>query len=201
MSIDIRDAALQAVCPSVMVPRFGTLQSLQEPGHRFLVAADGLWIEAHRPWVYIRQPIARQEAVAMPYGRLTPAVHLAFGSIPRALLDDFAEVARAQLPNECAAWIVWSERGGLELRHLDNIKASPGYVQFHRPELSDDEHLVIDLHSHGMLPAFFSATDNHDDKGEIKLAAVVGNLDYEKPSMVVRLCVQGLFIDLSGPTE
>lgn len=201
MSIDFRDSALQASCPTVMVPRFGAFQPLQESGHRFLVAEDGLWIEAYRPWIYIQQPIARQRAVAMPYGRLTPKVDLAFGKIPRALLDEFADVARRNLPNECAAWIVWSAANGLTLRQLQSITASPAEVHFHRPKLPDGEHLVIDLHSHGMLPAFFSTTDDQDDSGEIKITAVVGNLDYEKPDYAARLCVQGLFIDLQAPAD
>ncbi|MDK9702417.1 MAG: PRTRC system protein A [Sulfuritalea sp.] len=196
MSIDLRDSALQASCPTVMVPRFGTFQPLQEPGHRFLSAADGLWIEAYRPWVYIRQPLALQKTVAMPYGRVTREIDLSFGKIPRGLFDEFAVLAREHLPNECAACIVWSEHNGFELRPLGSIKALHGFVKYERPIVADGEHLIIDLHSHGLYPAFFSGRDDRDDRGEVKITGVLGNLDQETYSLEVRLCVQGLFITL-----
>ena len=74
MNKDMRDVALQSLTPTVMVPLFGEFEMLASSGHRFLSAKDGLWIEARRPGIYSRQPIARQNIVAMPYGKVASCI-------------------------------------------------------------------------------------------------------------------------------
>ena len=54
--MDARDVALQHSAPVVTVPRYGGFTPLVENGHRFLVTGDGLWLEARRPWMYLRVP-------------------------------------------------------------------------------------------------------------------------------------------------
>lgn len=191
--MDARDAVLQLTCPTVMVPRFGRLEPMTDNGHRFLAAADGLWLEVVRPWLHVLQPLARQAKVAMPYGTLSPFVQMSCGQIPKELLAQFVEYAHTRMPNECAAWITWSEGGGFRLRLLDEINASRARVTVERPQLDDEEHLVVDLHSHGTFSAGFSTTDNIDDRGEVKIAGVVGNLDRET-TFAFRICALGLFI-------
>lgn len=198
--MDPRDVALQSITPSVAVPRFSSLDRLEQPGHRFLVASDGLWLEAKRQWMYLCWPLAMQVDVPMPYGRLEPLVELAFGKLPSALLDEFIEMAKDRCPNECAAWIVWNEQDeSLRLIPLEEISVGTAHVQFHRPVLAGHEHLVVDLHSHGKLPAFFSGTDDHDDAGEFKISVVVGNCDSQNTSIRSRICANGLFIDTTPP--
>lgn len=197
---DPRDAVLQTGTPTVMVPRFGEFEPLTEPGHRFLAATDGLWLELRRAWLYLRLPLARQTVVAMPYGTVTPTIDLAFGSIPRQFVEAFVGRAREHLPNEHAAWVTWSQDSGkFKLRFLEETEASPEHLNVNRPVLDDGEHLVLDLHSHGYSPAFFSSKDNGDDRGEVKIAGVVGSLGTAAPSSRFRLCGLGLFVPLSGP--
>lgn len=53
---------------------------------------------------------------------------------------------------------------------------------------------MLDIHSHGRLPAFFSGTDDEDDSdvSVVKIAAVLGNLD-GAVSTTMRLCACGAF--------
>jgi PRTRC genetic system protein A len=60
--MDARDVALQQSAPVVTVPRYGGFTPLTENGHRFLVTGDGLWLEARRPWLYLRVPLVSQKA-------------------------------------------------------------------------------------------------------------------------------------------
>jgi len=198
--MDPRDIALQNATPTVMVPRFGSFEPMDEPGHRFLSASDGLWLELRRAWLYLRLPIARQNRVAMPYGSLEPVIEFVFGTLSGKLVDQFLLESREKLPNEHAAWITWNEENGnVELHTLEAINARPDLIHFHRPALDDCEHLVLDLHSHGRLPAFFSReTDDIDDRGEVKIAGVVGNIDTPQPTTAFRLCVLGMFLPLPG---
>ncbi len=191
--IDPRDRVLQLHTPAVMVPRFGPLPDMERHGHRYLVAADGLWLEAKRAWLHARVH-ASPSALALPFGAITPLMRFAFTDedlqhlVLRFLLD-----ARAALPNEFAAWGVY-EDGALQYAPLLATEASAGGITFLRPALAPEQHLAVDLHSHGMLPAFFSATDDADDTGEVKLAVVAGTLDRE-PTFATRLCLLGMFID------
>jgi len=84
----------------------------------------------------------------------------------------------------------------LEYRRLEALKASPDTLEVARPSLEEHEHLAVDLHSHGHGKAFFSPTDNKDDRFEVKLAIVFGNLDDETPSIKCRLCTGGGFVNL-----
>jgi hypothetical protein len=49
--------------------------------------------------------------------------------------------------------------------------------------------LLVDIHSHHQMPAFFSATDDRDDTG-LSVSAVIGTI-YTRPQIVVRLNVYG----------
>ena len=215
---DPRDLFQQSLTPVVVVPKFGELAALTTPGHRYLVAEDGLWLEVRRAWLWARTPLAQVWGTALPFGRLaepqalpevtegmeldardfTPPLQAQY-TFDTADLERlqtlFVHDARQALPNEFAAWGVWNEQAGrLEYRPLVATEASPGGITFSRPRLEDHEHLAVDLHSHGTLAAFFSSTDDDDDRGEVKLAVVVGTLDQE-PTFAVRLCALGLFVD------
>jgi PRTRC genetic system protein A len=193
------DTAMQAVTPTVMVPRHEAFEPMTNNGHRFLAAADGLWLEARRPWLYVRWQLAKQESVPMPYGSVTAAMSIE--TAPRKLVEEFVAEAKRQCPLECAAWIVWNEvTGEWKLIHLPPTLAKHDEVTFDRPRLSEDEHLVFDLHSHGRIPAFFSSKDNKDDRGEFKVSGVFGNLHGDVQAEF-RLCANGKFIDLGYKWE
>lgn len=192
-----RDLALQTIAPMVMVPKFEELQPLQTVGHRFLAAADGTWLELRRAWLYARVQVVAQHAVPMPYGTVEPTLQLLYGTVPKSLLSEFIEQAKAGLPNEVAAAVIWNERtGDLRLQPFEAVTASPGHITYRTASIEAGENVVMDLHSHGTAPAFFSRTDNQDDKGAVKVAGVVGNLDKPEQSFAFRLCALGLFIPL-----
>jgi len=193
--LDPRDALLQSHTPAIMVPRYGQLPKMDKPGHRYLVAEDGLWIEVLRPWLHAVVPWSHT-AIALPFGKVEKRIAYAFEA------EDLSRICRLFLldaglamPNECAAWGVYDERSErLELRPLLADSASPGGVSFQRPRLAEHEHLAVDLHSHGAIDAFFSPTDDEDDEGEVKISVVAGTINQE-PTLATRLCLLGEFIE------
>ena len=64
--MDPRDMALQALTPTVMVPRFGCFEPLSQPGHRFLVGQNGEWLEVRRAWMYARVQLTQPSPVVKP---------------------------------------------------------------------------------------------------------------------------------------
>ncbi len=202
-NLDPRDRILQLQTPAVMVPRYGELPPMEKSGHRYLVAENGLWLEVKRPWLHARVPLPEYlpDAVdghphPLPFGRVEQLVQYAI--TPDDLVDlqerFLVDAARA-MPNECAAWGVYDDlTGAIEYSPCIALEASAGGISFHRPTLGLNEHFAVDLHSHGALQAFFSATDDEDDRGEVKIACVAGTLD-EAPTWATRLCLLGIFID------
>jgi PRTRC genetic system protein A len=79
------------------------------------------------------------------------------------------------------------------------VCSSDLHVKTILPILAEGEHMVLDIHSHGRFPAGFSPVDDKDDRGENKVAFVVGNLDKETVTMDSRLCLEGLFLSLPPP--
>jgi PRTRC genetic system protein A len=200
--IDPRDRILQDLTPAVMVPRFAPCPTMEKSGHRYLVAADGLWLEVVRPWLLARVPLTPPAEDwldghhALPFGKLHRAIcynidAAQFDAVRGRFLDD----ALRAMPNEYAAWGVYDARSHeLSYQPLVAISASAGAISFHRPALDEHQHLAVDLHSHGALPPYFSPTDDEDDRGEVKAALVVGHLDQPQPGWASRLCLLGLFI-------
>ena len=176
--MDNRDVVLQSVLPTLMVPRFTVLKELDTPGNRILMASNGVWLEVCRAWMYARILIAPALRVPVPYGTVSQAMRFGFGKLPKAMVAQFIELASVRSPNECAAWIVWNQRtDAWKLMMLDETSVGHGHVIVNLPTLESDEHMVMDLHSHGLDHAFFSRTDNKDDRGDVKIAGVIGNMD------------------------
>ncbi len=196
--MDSRDVALQSVMPTVMVPRFSELEELDTSGNRILMASNGVWLEVCRTWLYARMPIAPPALIPVPYGEVSAELRFGFGKLPTAMVSQFIELARIRSPNECAAWIVWNQRTGKwSLRMLEERSVGPGHVEVVRPALAEDEHMILDLHSHGLSDAYFSSTDDYDDgRGEVKIAGVIGNLNKPEVTASFRLCANGVFVSL-----
>lgn len=200
------DQAIYKAAPVLAIPVHTEFAPLLEPGHRFLLASDGLYLEVRRPWLHFIQRLAEHTTdVRIPYGSLAPKVELAFGSLGNALAEMklFAAHARAQHPIEAAASLIWDHGSRLWAIKYPKVigTATTGSIQFEQVDLAENESLVIDLHSHGQLPAFFSGTDNADDAGTVKIAGVFGNLDLDLPSVEFRLCVLGMYITVPVPAE
>lgn len=194
-----KDQLIQALTPTLIAPRFEPFQRLETPGHRFVVASDGLWLEVRRAWLYALQRVARQSEVAMPYGVLKPELTFLYPPIPLELMQEFASLARRSCPQEAAVWLVWDEqKEEFSCRLGQVIAASAGHIRYWRPKLVEGEHLVMDLHSHGAGSAFFSSTDDQDDCGEVKVSGVLGRCDQPQLETAFRLCLLGKYISLKA---
>jgi len=201
MSGDARDAALLAACPCLPVPRFGELPAMG-PGQRTLVARSGVYTQVKLPWLDCTIRIAELPAAPpLPYGELSERVAFSFGVIPIVMLDAFVEHGRAALPDEAAGALIYSARTqDLRLQMHEAIEAGPGGIRYRMPQLQPGELIAVDLHTHGRLPAFWSSTDDADDRG-VKVCGVFGSLHKSTPSAAFRLVVNGHYRALPHPWE
>lgn len=188
------DTVLQQSFPAVMVPTREELPPMTRPGERLLMAADGVYLEILRPWIRAVRRIARLEVdTAIPYGVVEEATDLRCGPVDPELIARFYRMARGSAPDETGAWIVWDAITRMfRLVPLPSLSHGPGHLIYERPLLHDNDCVVVDCHSHGLGQAFFSRTDNLDDRHDVKFAFVLGNCDRD-PSSALRLCLKGKF--------
>lgn len=199
--IDPRDEALQSACPVVAAPLFGVLPAM-EKGQRVIVAGHGVFLQVKRDWLDCVERLGGIDAaMPLPYGKMTPSVRFTFGTIPIALLDAFIAAGRAGLPNEIAGGLIYSAQGQtLRLAIYEPLHSTAHGIEYRMPPLARDESIAVDLHTHGRLPAFWSATDDMDDRS-VKVAGVFGNLDREQPSAAFRLVLNGMYRPLAHPWQ
>ncbi|MES2264286.1 MAG: PRTRC system protein A [Pseudomonadota bacterium] len=196
---DPRDTALLSSCPTLAAPRFGTLPDMGN-GQRVIVAANGVFLQVRLDWLDCTLCIARlNSAPPLPYGLMQEHIAFAFGVIPVALLREFVEAGRDGLPNEIAGGLIYTRKTGrLRLQVYEALQASANGIDYRMPPLAQDETLAVDLHTHGRVAAFWSATDDRDDLG-IKVAGVFGHLDRARPSAAFRLVANGHYLALRHP--
>jgi len=200
------DIALQGACPTVMVPLYGDSAPLTSPGHRFLSASVGLWIEINRPWMKLVWPIATQTDFPTPYCELEKKIDLAFGKVSTDLINQFISDAEIAFPNEFDAWLVWNDQAKqLRYHAMQTIAAGPGRLKAKSPDLAEHESLAVNLHSHGIYPAYFSSEDHFDDRDEVKIAGVFGSFvgkpltsAYRNYTTAFRICAGGESISLGS---
>lgn len=199
--IDPRDEALQSACPVLAARLFGVLPAM-ENGQRVIVAGNGVFLQVKRDWLDCVERLGSIDAaMPLPYGKMTPSVRFTFGTIPIALLDSFIAAGRIGLPNEIAGGLIYSAQGQtLRLAIYEPLRSTAHGIEYRMPPLARDESIAVDLHTHGRLPAFWSATDDMDDRS-VKVAGVFGNLDRKQPSAAFRLVLNGMYRPLAHPWQ
>lgn len=143
-----------------------------------------------------------------PYGKfvLTGKNQLDFSlnsdqlKIPKKLLSDIIDRFRMDIHRECALQLFMTKDEKGYWLYEPRQTATSCDVTFERNNVMEDEYvLVMDIHSHGKLPTFFSATDDRDEKG-IRLYMVIGNFSEENPrsyNIMLRAGMNGVFQELS----
>lgn len=189
------DNAILQTFPLLAVPASGSIEAAPSNGMRYLVGRTGMWREITLPWIRVRHQVS-ESAFQLPYGPANDVVEFRCGPIPLHVIREFTANARAASPDELAGVFLWHEETGAwryEKRH--GVYVSSNYVSYREVVPRDGEHIVVDAHSHGLHPAFFSSQDDEDDRGSMKLSLVVGNLDRETPSSLMRLCMAGHIVN------
>lgn len=193
------DALLHAQFPTVMMPKFGALSVMEKAGHRFIMAKNGVWTQIKRSWLNVFLLIMPAARVPLPYGEVDAS--LTITPIPNQLFREFESFAKENYPNECAARIlIKASTQEFRLEKMIPTSVSTDRVSYDIPLLPNDEELIVDLHSHGTYPPFFSEEDDLDDATEVKIAAVIGFPSGIEANELwtFRLCANGIFQPLAA---
>ncbi|MBI4286319.1 MAG: Mov34/MPN/PAD-1 family protein [Chloroflexi bacterium] len=155
-----------------------------EPGlfYDYILAGNGLFVRARSSLLAATVSIAWAQVRGLAL--LAEKMVLPKGKIPRHLYDLALSVLFADSCHERYLAITWE--GEYRLR-MPPQEGSSGGVQY---EVMPNT--VVDIHSHAGMSAFFSSTDNRDERG-LRLYMVVGRLDTLVPEREMRVGVYGYF--------
>lgn len=140
----------------------------------------------------------------MPYGQFEcredgaeADFHLSAGKIPGSLFSEILRFFRKDPRREAAAQIFYDDKAGTYELHFPEQKADVCTVIFDRDMLLESEKvLVMDVHSHGQMNAFFSSVDDHDEKGT-RLFLVLGKIGGRMPAWKLRAGIAGHYRELA----
>ncbi|WGS88575.1 PRTRC system protein A [Methylomonas sp. UP202] len=192
---DPRDRILFGETPTYLQPLFGDKLPAPALGkHRFVMGQEGVVLEAVNEVLEVRLPVARS-IIPLPYGALgEPGIRLRNGPIPRPILETIEYKAASACPNEWAGWVIWDVvQQRYALFEPAILSVGSGHVSY-RNRIPSHAVLVLDLHSHGLHPAYFSETDDLSDQQGFYVAGVIGHCQGPK-SYASRMNVNGHFFD------
>jgi PRTRC genetic system protein A len=153
--------------------------------YNYILAANGLFIEASNPAVAARIPVAECEVRGL--APMKAKIALTYGSIPQHFFDLALDTFLAAPDRERYVAVTAAAGYDFYVPVQDEGDASVVY------EMGDS--VVLDIHSHGHMRAAFSPQDNTDETG-LKLYAVVGRLN-ATPVVKLRVGVYGYFHSLT----
>ena len=160
--------------------------------YQYVLAANGLFVRAETRFWQACLLVAPAEVRGLQ--PLQPQFRLKIGRLPARLLTAVSAAARQQTNgagglNEALYQFCHDGRQIRLLRPPQQATASR--VQTSQPPPPD---LLLELHSHGALPAYWSATDDRDEQGAC-LYGVIGRLD-GRPQVRLRVGVYGYWQEL-----
>lgn len=106
------------------------------------------------------------------------------------IYEDFME----HLPNERLAWFTEN------LLIFPAQVASRGMVRAKNPFDPFIENVLVDVHSHNTMDAYFSGQDNRDEAQGFRAFVVIGRLGSQMPQIKARVGIFGYFVDVPMET-
>jgi PRTRC genetic system protein A len=163
------------------------------PGITWIWAANGIFKRGVSSDLDILIQIGNASAVPGLAGLLPHVRWSSWGTrIPSRLLPCLLEDARRAAtggtiarPVEKQYFLIWRDQD-LRLVAPRGQDASPGHVAYTMPVRGN---VLVDIHSHHQLPAFFSRIDDADDLG-LSVSVVIGTI-FTEPTIACRLNVFG----------
>ncbi len=153
--------------------------------YNYILAANGLFIEASNPAIAARVPVSECEVRGL--APMKTKIALTYGSIPQHFFDLALDTFLAASDRERYVAVTAAAGYDFYVPVQDGSDASVIY------EVGDS--VVLDIHSHGHMATRFSGQDNDDEKG-LRLSAVVGRLN-ATPVVKLRIGVYGYFHSLT----
>lgn len=157
-------------------------------GYQYIMAANGLFVQAESR--QLKATIRLADATVRGLAPLEEGIELPYGKVPVRMWAYFLQRFREALPQErLLALGGWPGRPGLYMIHVPVQETSHTSVRYHPLD-----GLLLEVHSHGMMRAFFSGTDDADEQG-FKIYGCVGLFE-GRQEWKLRVGIHGYFAPL-----
>ncbi|HEX2913746.1 MAG TPA: Mov34/MPN/PAD-1 family protein [Chloroflexia bacterium] len=169
----------------------------------YILAANGLFVRGQREGLEVLFPLAECE-VRGALAKACPFLRLAYPPVEQELVERMLALARqarhpgSAAPVEILFYLAW-ERAAGRWRLLIPSQVQEVYSVQPVPDLPLEceegftyGQVLIEIHSHHHLPAYFSSTDDRDEATGFRLYGVLGNI-FEKPQIRFRVGLHGYF--------
>jgi proteasome lid subunit RPN8/RPN11 len=87
---------------------------------------------------------------------------------------------------EAMAHIVWNKTTESYRVAIPKQKVAKASVSYNWDHVAADEEVILDIHSHNSMDAFFSGTDERDDATYVGISGVAGKLNTADPKLIWR---------------
>lgn len=177
-----------------------TLPPLTTQAYQYMVAQNGVFLHAQNRFLTAVVPVApAHNAIRGLHPLHLPAVQLHVPRLPIHLLQTATRHARQQR-DMAGRWqeaLYRFHHDGSQVRLVcPPQQATSTSVHTITPDTPD---ILLELHSHGSLRAFWSTTDDADERG-FRFYGVLGRLDAPQVEVRLRLGVYGTFLPVPLPT-
>lgn len=178
-----------------LIKRKDGLEGVRGTFYDYVLAENGVFIETEGPLLAARVPVAPGKIRGL--ASLKPLVVLRYGAIPHHIFELALNTMMTDTSKEKYVAIIWDDGYHIQVpQQAANRKelidgADEGHGSGAGVSYLNPDKVILDLHSHGRMTAWFSSTDNMDDLG-LKLYGVVGKLK-ELPQLQLRVGVYGYF--------
>jgi PRTRC genetic system protein A len=174
------------------IHRSGLLPTSDALVYQYILAATGVYLRAESRFFDVLLPIARCPIRGL--AALEPHIRLKVARLPgRLLVAALLDARRARGPdgglNE-ALYHFYHDGAGVRVTKPFQKATAAGVVGVEGAMAG----VLLDLHSHGNLRAFWSGTDDGDEQG-FHVYGVIGRLD-ERPEIRLRLGVYGYWFPM-----
>jgi PRTRC genetic system protein A len=169
----------------------GELPPLTARAYDYILAGNGLFKRAESQHIKALIPVALTRVAGLPDLEQVLQVSVHPGRIPERLLHVILDDARrrARIGQEQMYLL---QMDGARVRIVRPAQRASGVSISY--QAGEHNSVVCDLHSHHNMSAFFSGTDDCDEKG-FRFYAVIGKV-LTRPEIKLRLGVYGDFIYL-----
>ena len=155
------------------------------PYYNYIMAGNGIFIEAESPLISARIPVEVCDIRGL--APMDTKMSLTYGSIPQRFFDLTLDYFLTNSHSEHYAAVVADRGYSFYVPIQDRTATSVVYEV--------GKSVVLEMHSHGHMGAWFSGTDNKDETG-LKLYGVIGKLG-ATPIVKLRIGVYGYFWELT----
>jgi len=150
----------------------------------YIVGSNGVFIDAESRLMAARVKVADCEIRGL--APIEPKVSLTYGSIPQRFFDLALDLFLSDISSEHYVAVIGDAGYHFYIPVQDKSAGSVVY--------ETGTSVVLEIHSHGQMGAWFSQRDNKDETG-LKLYGVVGKL-HATPIVKLRVGVYGYFQEL-----